>query len=86
MWCTLPGLYRVPFKRVPRLTILSLRKIIPSYHCEGILWGNLFRFIQQEHLEMLIPSGHNNIAIYHDQEHKDSEVQFLGKASGLAKF
>jgi DNA-binding transcriptional MerR regulator len=66
--------HNVSFKSVPSFTILSLRKVIPSYNYEGVLWGELFRFIKQERLAMLIPQGDNNLAIYHDQEHKDSNV------------
>ena len=66
--------HNVSFKSIPSYTIISLRRIIPSYNCEGILWGELFRFIKQERLEVLIRQGDNNLAIYHDQEHKDSNV------------
>lgn len=63
----------VSFKSIPSFIILSLRKVIPTYNCEGILWTELFRFVEQEHIEILRQSN-NNLAIYHDEGHKDADV------------
>jgi DNA-binding transcriptional MerR regulator len=63
----------VSFKSIPPLRILSLRKTIPHYHCEGMLWEQLFRFIEREHPE-LRQQSHRNLAIYHDEEHKEADV------------
>jgi DNA-binding transcriptional MerR regulator len=65
--------YNVSFKSIPRIKILSLRKVIPNYNCEGMLWDELYRFVEREHIE-ITHQNNNNFAIYHDQEHKDSEV------------
>lgn len=64
--------YNVSFRSIPSLKILSLRKVIPNYACEGMLWNELFGFIRREHIEII--QGNNNLAIYHDQDHKDSDV------------
>ncbi len=64
--------YNVSFRSAPRLKILSLRKVIPDYNCEGMLWDELFKFIRQEHIE--ITQSNNNLAIYHDLDHKDADV------------
>ena len=65
--------YNISFKSIPYLKILSLRKVIPNYNCEGILWDELFKFIDQEHID-IIHQSNNNLAIYHDEEHKDYDV------------
>lgn len=49
--------YNVSFKKIPSLKIVSLRKVIPNYKCEGLLWGGLYGFIEQEHLEILHQSN-----------------------------
>lgn len=65
--------YNVSFKSIPSFKILSLRKVIPNYNCEGILWAELYKFVEQEHIEILRQSN-NNLAIYHDEGHKDAKV------------
>lgn len=65
--------YTVSFKSVPKLKILSLRKIIPTYNHEGVLWEELYNFIEDEKLKINGQRG-NNIAIYHDEEHMDCNV------------
>lgn len=65
--------YNISFKNVPSIKIVSLRKIIPSYQCEGLLWGELYQFIEREHIEIL-PQNNNNLAIYHDEGHKEADV------------
>ena len=65
--------YNVSFKSIPSFHIVSLRKVIPNYQCEGMLWSALYRFIKEEHLEILHQSN-NNIAMYHDEGHKDENV------------
>lgn len=65
--------YNVSFKSIPSFKIVSLRKVIPNYNCEGMLWADLYRFIEQEHIE-IIRQSNNNLAIYYDQEHRDADV------------
>lgn len=65
--------YNVIIKKIPAKTVLSLRKIIPTYHHEGILWKEIFDYIQKNHIEISKQSD-NTIAIYHDDDYKDTEV------------
>ncbi|MFZ5644905.1 MAG: MerR family transcriptional regulator [Bacillota bacterium] len=64
--------YNVSLKSIPCYQVLSLRKIIPNYFCEGLLWKDLFDFIESEHIH--IPQNSSNFAIYHDVEYKDADV------------
>ena len=61
----------VTLKTFPERLVVSLRKTIPSYACEGELWYQL----EEETGGNLQP---NNpcycIAIFHDTEHKDNDV------------
>lgn len=63
----------INFKSVDKMIILSTRDIIPTYFDEGILWERLCKYIDKEGIN--IKSGmYNNVAIYHDIEHKDKNV------------
>ena len=63
--------YDVTLKTLPERLVVSLRKTIPSYACEGELWYQL----EQETGGSLQP---NNpcycIAIFHDTEYKNNDV------------
>ena len=63
----------ISFKKVDKIFIVSTRDIIPTYFHEGVLWNRLCAFINKENIS--IKQGmYNNIAIYHDIEHKDKNV------------
>lgn len=64
--------YNVTLKSIPSHKILSLRGVIPNYDREGELWKELFAFIEEERID--IPKGAGNIAIFHDSDHKDADV------------
>lgn len=63
----------INFKSVDKILILSTRDIIPTYFHEGVLWNRLCDFIRKENIHMK-QDMYNNIAIYHDIEHKDENV------------
>ncbi|WP_425325125.1 MerR family transcriptional regulator [Paenibacillus dendritiformis] len=64
--------HNVTVKNIPSYKILSLRKVIPNYDREGELWKELFAFIEEERID--IPKGAGNIAIFHDSDYKDADV------------
>ncbi len=67
-----PMHYDVILKRIPSYSVLSLRKNIPDYFSEGLLWKELTELIEKEH--SFIPQNTVNFAIYHDVEFKDADV------------
>jgi len=62
--------YEVKLKSVPTYQVVALRKIIPAYNQEGILWEKLSSFVAKNKLQC---SG-SSFAIYHDLECKEAEV------------
>lgn len=63
----------INFKKVNKMRILSLRDRIPTYFHEGILWDRLFKFIEENNV-YIKNDIYNNVALYHDVDHKDSDV------------
>lgn len=63
----------INFKKVDKMTILSVRDIIPTYFDEGILWNRLCSFIKKENI-CIKNQVYNNVAIYHDLGHKEKNV------------
>lgn len=51
-----------------------IKKKIPYYHDEGILWKELYQYVRENHIEIL-KQNNNNIAIYYDEEHKEGQVE-----------
>lgn len=80
--------YNVIFKEIPSYSVLSLREMIPDYCYEGILWDKMYRFIEEEHIEV-VNCSNNNLAIYYDQEHKenavDVEIGVVVKKKGVSR-
>lgn len=64
--------YNIVIKSIPGYQVLSLRRIIPDYFCEEILWKELSEFVRSEDLD--IPQNSFCFAIYHDAEYKESDV------------
>jgi len=62
--------YEVALKNIPALKVLSLRRIIPAYNAEGVLWEELQKFAGKTNLKCEMPC----YAIYHDQGYKESDV------------
>lgn len=75
-------------KSVPSYQVLSHRKIIPNYFCEGQLWKELASYMNENGVK--INSTENDFAIYHDLDFKESDVdvevcihvQQMGKNQG----
>ena len=64
--------YNVLLKEMPERYVVSLRKIIPSYESEGMLWEQLMKETASLNMQMASPA--NAIAIFHDEGHKESDV------------
>lgn len=64
--------YNVVKKVIPKRKVVSLRKIVPSYMDENILWNQLFEEIKDKNIG--ITNNCMAIAIYHDLEYKDNNI------------
>lgn len=62
--------YHISVKSVPECQVLSLRRVIPDYYAEGVLWKELSSFA----LENRIQISDNAFTIYHDLEYKETNV------------
>lgn len=63
----------VNVKEIPQRYVASLRKVIPAYKDEGQLWEQLYKETDSQNLQMANPC--HPIAIFHDTEHKESDVE-----------
>ncbi|MDL2276581.1 MerR family transcriptional regulator [Breznakia sp. OttesenSCG-928-G09] len=85
--------YAVKIKQIPAMNVLSLRRIVPDFYAEGILWADIYKYIEEHHIE-LMPGTEGNIAIYHDSEYRDDGVDIevcvhvkrLDKSNSTFKF
>lgn len=64
--------YNVTLKELPQRYVASVRKVIPSYDQEGMLWGILMEETAQLHMQDGDPCY--TLAIFHDGEHKEKDV------------
>lgn len=64
--------YSVSLKELPERYVASVRQIIPSYDQEGMLWGILME--ETAPLQMQDGEPCYTLAIFHDREHKESDV------------
>ena len=64
--------YDFNIKKIPDFMVLSLRKTVPDYFCEGILWKELYEFIENNKIKL--PVNPYDFAVYHDLEYKESNV------------
>lgn len=64
--------YNVTLKTLPERYIASVRKIIPAYNQEGILWNILMNETASINLQ---PADNcYSLAIFHDESYKESDV------------
>lgn len=75
--------YNVTLKTMPERYVASVRKVIPAYDQEGMLWQTLMQ--ETAKLGMHIADPCNGLAIFHDEGFKakdvDVEVQITVKGS-----
>lgn len=64
--------YNVVLKELPERTVASVRKVIPSYDQEGILWNILMKETQSLQIQPDEPCY--TLAVFHDAEHKEENV------------
>lgn len=64
--------YDVTVKTMPERTVASVRKVIPSYDQEGVLWNILMK--ETESLNMQEGDPCYCLALFHDEGFKESDV------------
>ena len=62
--------YQVFIKSIPACQVLSLRRVLPDYYAEGLLWKEMSRFAQENRIQV----SSNTFSIYHDREYKETDV------------
>lgn len=56
---------------VASVHVLSIRRIIPDYYAEGLLWKELSAYVDSAGIQL---ESDENFAIYHDPEYKEKDV------------
>lgn len=64
--------YNVVLKEIPQRYVASVRKIIPAYEQEGILWDILMKETKNMRLQQADPCY--GLAVFHDKGFKESDV------------
>jgi len=62
--------YNVSIKSIPSYQVFSLRRVVPDYYAEGLLWKEMSTFAYENN----IPVSNNTFSIYHDQDYKETDV------------
>jgi len=62
--------YNVSIKSIPSYQVFSLRRVVPSYYSEGLLWKEMSAFIEKTN----IPISNSTFAIYHDTDYREKDV------------
>ena len=62
--------YNISIKSIPSYQVLSLRRIISNYYCEGQLWRELSSYAAKNQIQI----SSNTFSIYHDLEYKETNV------------
>ena len=63
-------IYDVEIKKLDAVKVISLQKTIPAYDYEGMLWQELGQYVKKNNINV----AGTGYSIYHDGEHKESEV------------
>jgi len=64
--------YNVTIKALPERYVASVRQVIPAYDHEGMLWDIMMRETAGMNMQIADPSY--GMAIFHDEGHKESDV------------
>ena len=64
--------HAVNIKDIPQRYVASLRKVIPSYQDEGMLWEQMTTEAKPQSIQMANPSY--GLAVFHDEGYKEADV------------
>lgn len=62
--------YNVAIKAIPSYPVLSLRRVVPDYYAEGLLWREMLDFIKKNNLA----TPTNSFTIYHDMDYREKDI------------
>lgn len=62
--------YNISIKSIPSFQVFSLRRVVPDYYAEGLLWKELSAYAA----EKKIPVSNNTFSIYHDLDYREKDV------------
>lgn len=62
--------YNVSIKSIPSYQVFSLRRVVPDYYAEGLLWKEMSAFADKHN----IPVSSNTFTIYHDTDYREKDV------------
>lgn len=76
--------YNVTLKELPERYVASVRKIIPTYTDEGMLW----KILVEETLPLNLKAGEPcyTLAIFHDKEYKENDVDVEVQKSVMGNY
>lgn len=62
--------YNVTVKELPERTVASMRSVLPTYECEGMMWKTLM----EETSDIPTAAPFYVLAMFHDREYKENDV------------
>ncbi|MCL2851523.1 MAG: MerR family transcriptional regulator [Defluviitaleaceae bacterium] len=62
--------YNVSIKSVPSYQVFSLRRVVPNYYAEGLLWKEISGFVDAKNITI---SG-KTFSIFHDPDYREADV------------
>lgn len=65
--------YNVVLKTIPARNVISVRKVIPTFQDEGVLWDLLQQEMKKGSVK--IAPGSLGISLYHDKEYRETNVE-----------
>lgn len=62
--------YHISIKSVPSYHVLSLRRVIPDYYAECLLWKELSEYAAEKKIDVCT----DTFSIYHDEDYREENV------------
>jgi len=62
--------YNVSIKSIPSFQVLSLRRVVPDYYAEGLLWKEMSAYADEKGIAV----SNDTFTIYHDTDYKEKDV------------
>lgn len=66
--------YQVEIKEIPSMEMMCLRKVIPSYDKEELLWQGLCSELESRKMKIQYVENAISMAVFHDQGYKEKDI------------